>query len=123
VTGAAELEALERRGWEELSGPSGAEFYGELMADDGLMVFPGLVLDKAQTVRAIAAERPWTSFELTELRTIEATPDTGTVTYRATARRGDAAPYRALMSSVYARRDRQWHLVLHQQTPTPASGS
>lgn len=116
-----QLEALERRGWEALSGANGAEFYGELMADDGLMVFPGLVLDKAQTIRAIAAERPWTSFELTEVRPIEATPDTGTVTYRATARRGDAAPYRALMSSVYARRGGRWRLILHQQTPTPAT--
>ena len=32
----SELEALEREGWEALSGPNGAAFYDELMADDGL---------------------------------------------------------------------------------------
>ena len=48
-----ELEELERRGWDALCGPDGAAFYEELMADEGLMVFPGLVLDKPQTLRAI----------------------------------------------------------------------
>nr|MBA2632030.1 DUF4440 domain-containing protein [Chloroflexota bacterium] len=40
-----ELEALEREGWAALTGPDGAAFYAEVMADDGLMVFPGMVLD------------------------------------------------------------------------------
>jgi hypothetical protein len=59
VRAVSELEALEVRGWEALSGPDGAAFYQE--------------------------------------------------------------PYRALMSSVYARRDGRWRLVLHQQTPIPGS--
>jgi uncharacterized protein (TIGR02246 family) len=120
VTG--ELEALERRGWVALSGSDGAEFYDGLMADDGLMVFPGLVLDKASTIRAIEAAGPWSSFELSDLRVVEATPDSAVVAYRATAERPGEA-YHALMTSVYARREGQWRLVLHQQTPTPEHSS
>ena len=114
-----ELEALERQGWEALCGPHGAAFYDDLMADDGLMVFPGVVLDKAATVGAIAGASAWESFELADVRVIEAAPDSGFVTYRATAQRAGQESYRALMSSVYARRDGRWRLVLHQQTPSP----
>ena len=114
-----ELEALELRGWEALSGLDGASFYDELMADDGLMVFPGMVLDKAETVRAISDARPWESFELADVRVIEGTPDSGTVVCRATAQRTGEQPYRAMMSTVYARREGRWRLVLHQQTPNP----
>lgn len=116
---AHELEHLERRGWGALSGDDGAAFYEDLMADDGLMVFPGLVLDKQHTVRAIAAEAPWTSFELADLRVIEGTPESAIVSYRATAQRDGEGEYRALMSTAYARRDGRWRLILHQQTPDP----
>ena len=116
---ARELEEIERHGWQALSGPSGADFYDELMADDGLMAFPGAVFDKQATVRAIADARPWATFEMSEVRVIEASPQTGIVTYRATAQREGEAPYHALFTSVYARRDGSWRLMLHQQTPDP----
>ena len=117
---ARELEALERRGWEALSGPDGAAFYANLMADDGVMVFPGMTLDRTRTLRAIAAERPWSSFELTDLRVIEGGPDSAFVVYRAVAQRPGESTYRARMSTAYARREDRWRLVLHQQTPDPA---
>jgi hypothetical protein len=100
-----EVDALELRGWEALAGPDGAAFYDDLMADDGVMVFPGVILDKAATLRAIAGAAPWQSFELTDLHVIEGTQDSGIVVYRATAQRAGEEPYRALMSSAYARRD------------------
>jgi hypothetical protein len=114
-----ELEELERRGWEALSGPTGAGFYDELMADDGLMVFPGAVMDKPTTVRAIAGAPPWATFEMYDVRVIEAGPDVALVTYRATGQRHGEAPYRAMFTTVYARREGIWRLVLHQQTPDP----
>ena len=115
----SELEVLEREGWEALSSPDGAAFYGELMADDGLMVFPGFVLNKGESLQAISGAPPWLSFELRDVRVIEPTPDSGIVTYHATAQRDGGPPYHALMTSVYARRDGRWRLLLHQQTPTP----
>jgi uncharacterized protein (TIGR02246 family) len=115
------IVTLERRGWEALCGPEGAAFYEELMADDGLMVFPGLVLDKAATLRAIAEAPPWSTFELDDVREITPSPDSALVTYRASARRGSGG-YEANMTSVYAHRDGRWRLLLHQQTPIPDAG-
>ena len=116
---AHEIEQLENRGWDALSGPEGAAFYDDLMAEDGMMVFPGITLDKRATVRAIAAERPWQSYRLDEVRVAE-TGDTAVITYRATSQREGEAEYRARMSSVYARVGGRWRLVLHQQSPDPA---
>lgn len=114
---AAEIEALERSGWEALAGPDGAAFYEEIMADEGLMVFPGLVLDKPETIRTIAAAGPWSSFELSDIRVVESTPDSAFITYRAAAVRPSEDPYLAMMTTVYARRDGRWRLGLHQQSP------
>jgi hypothetical protein len=113
-----ELERLERDGWDALCGPEGGAFYGDVMADDGVMVFPGMVLDKAETLRAIRGETPWASYEITQVRIID-TAEGGLVVYAASARGRRGGEYQALMSSVYARRDGRWRLVLHQQTPTP----
>jgi uncharacterized protein (TIGR02246 family) len=115
----AELEDLERQGWLALSSPDGAAFYEDVMADDGLMVFPGSVLDKTASVNAIRAAPPWGRFELADTIVVHPTPDTAIVAYRATATRGDAAPYHALMTSTYARREGRWRLVVHQQSPSP----
>jgi uncharacterized protein (TIGR02246 family) len=115
----AEVEALERRGWEALSRPNGADFYRDVMADDGLMVFPGAVLDKAATLRAIATAEPWSTFALSDLRVVTPTTNAAIVTYEATAQRDASPPYRALMTSVYAHTGGSWRLVLHQQTPSP----
>jgi uncharacterized protein (TIGR02246 family) len=119
---ADEVEDIEHRGWQALSSADGAAFYANLMADDGLMVFPGSVLDRQQSLRAIAGAPPWASFDLEDVRVIETGPDGALVTYRAIAQREGEAPYRAWMSSVYARRDGAWRLVLHQQSPDPPTG-
>ena len=114
---AAEIEDLERRGWQALSGPDGVAFYADVMADDGVMVFPGSVLDREASLRAIGDAPPWSTFELADLQVIEIGPDSALVIYRATSQREGEAEYRALMSSVYARRDGMWQLALDQQSP------
>jgi hypothetical protein len=115
-----ELELLERQGWDALSGPTGAAFYEELMADDAVMVFPGAVLDKPSAIAAIATAPPWRSYDLTGIRVIRYSDHVGVVVYRATAERTPDTAYVAWMSSVYARRNGRWALLLHQQTPDPA---
>ena len=116
-----EVEELERRGWEALSGPGGAAFYDRLMADNGLMVFPAMTLDKAATIRAIAGERPWSTFRLDDVRVVDV-GDSALITYHAASRREGQSEYRARMSSVYVRRGGEWRLLLHQQSPDPRSG-
>jgi uncharacterized protein (TIGR02246 family) len=112
-----ELEELEREGWRALSGPDGPAFYQEVMADDGVMVFPGLVLDKAATLEIMAGVAPWVTFNLQDVRVVRVSPDCGMIVYRAEAQRAEEATYRAEMTSVYTRRDGSWRLVLHQQSP------
>jgi uncharacterized protein (TIGR02246 family) len=113
---AREIEDLERRGWEALSGREGEAFYTDAMAEEGLMIFPGTVMDRRDALRAIAEAPPWSTFELSELR-VASTADTAVVTYEASAQRVGEPPYHATMSSVYVRRDGKWRLVLHQQSP------
>lgn len=114
-----EIEGLEHRGWEALSGPDGASFYDKLMTDDALMVFPGVTLDKPGTLRAIAGAKPWARHRLDDLH-VAAAGDTAVVAYHATSQREGEDEYRARMSSVYARIDGRWRLLLHQQSPDPA---
>jgi hypothetical protein len=114
---ASELEALERRGWDALSGRGGADFYREVMADDGFMVFPGMVLDKPTALATIGSVAPWTRYELDDIH-VAADEDAGVIVYRARAQRPGQPEYEAQMSSVYVRRDARWLLLLHQQSPS-----
>jgi hypothetical protein len=112
-----EVEELERRGWAALSGADGAAFYDDLMADAGLMVFPGLTLDKSATIRAIRAERPWATFRLDDVRVIE-TGDAAVVTYHAASQRSgqDEVPCAHVQP---VRQDRRAVAV----APPPAAGA
>ena len=110
-----ELERLERDGWDALSGAGGAAFYERWMADDGLMVFPGMVMNKETAVDTMRSVAPWSSYELTDVRVVRS-GSAGLVTYGASAVRGEA-PYQATMSSVYVRIQGEWRLLLHQQSP------
>jgi hypothetical protein len=111
-----EIEELERRGWAALSGPNGAAFYQDAMADDGFMVFPGMVMDKAIAIATIREVQPWSTFELSDVRT--ATDENAAlVTYKARAQRAGEPEFEAVMSSVYVRRGGRWLLLLHQQSP------
>jgi hypothetical protein len=112
-----ELEDLERQGWRALSGTSGEAFYDQTMADDGLMVFPGAVLDKHESLLAIASASPWQTFELSDLRVVTVAEDVAFITYSARAVRSNASPYQAVMTSLYRRAGNRWQLVLHQQSP------
>ena len=113
---AREIEDLERQGWEALSGPGGAAFYEDAMADDGLMVFPGMVMDKPTAVATIRDVQPWSRYDIADLR-VAADDRAALVTYRAKAQRAGEREYEAVMSSVYVRRAGRWLLLLHQQSP------
>lgn len=111
-----ELEQLERDGWQALSGPEGAAFYAEVMHDEGVMVFPGMVMDKTAALETMRSVAPWSSFKLSDIHVLRPAPDSGVVVYRANAIR-EGKEYEASMASVYVRRGDAWVLVLHQQSP------
>ena len=115
---AEELLALEREGWEALSGTAGAAYYQEHMADDGVMVFGGgILMSKADVLASIARVAPWTRFRIEAPRASALGADSGALTYRAVAQRAGQPEFRALISSVYVRRNGRWLLALHQQSP------
>ncbi|MEX5300237.1 nuclear transport factor 2 family protein [Kocuria sp. CPCC 205292] len=111
---------LEQQGWQALSstGEQAAAFYDDVLDQEVVMLLPGgLLLDDRAAIVASMAGIPWSSHELSDLRVLHPTSDTAVVLYRVLARRGESAPYDALVSSTYARRERGWKLVVHQQTP------
>lgn len=118
-----ELVQLERDGWQALveGGGTGADFYERVMADDGVMLLPGVgLLDKAGAVEGIRQALPWSWFEIQDARVIHVADDVAVVAYAVQAQRDSQPVYEALMSSTYARRGGAWRLALHQQTPLPA---
>ncbi len=81
-----ELLALERRGWDALCDATGADFYGEVMADDGLMVLAdGTVMDRAAVVEALGASPPWLRYAIDDVRLVTAGADAAVLVYRGTA--------------------------------------
>lgn len=115
-----ELADLEQQGWQALSstGAAAAGFYRHVLDETAVMLLPGglMIDDRVAIIRSMSAQ-PWSSYQLHDLRVLEPAPDMGIVVYEATARRDDAPPYSALMSSLYVRRADGWKLAMHQQTP------
>jgi hypothetical protein len=115
-----ELFELEERGWQALStGQEEArEFYRPLLSEDSTMVFPGeLRLTGKESILASMGALPWVSFRLTDYQALSLPEGGGMVIYRVTAQREGSEPYRALVSSLYLKRQGRWNLVFHQQTP------
>ena len=108
-----ELLEIER----ELGGGSG-DTYRRHLTEDAIVVVPGAAIDREKCAFAIDQSPGWDEFEITDEQVIELTPESAVLNYRWSSRRGDET-YEALMSSVYVRRDGEWKLALHQQTPLP----
>jgi hypothetical protein len=110
---------LERAAWRALSttGDDAAEFYERVLASQVLMLLPGgLVIDDRRKVVQSMHGEPWSSYELSDERTIPLGADAAVVAYKATAQRGEFR-YTALFNSTYVREGGEWRMVLHQQTP------
>jgi hypothetical protein len=110
-----ELSALEEQFWK-----GDADFFRRHLIDDALLVLPppaGL-MTKAMTVRSIGESSRWSEVTLREVNVLELSDGVALLTYRATARREAAGPrYTARVSSAFVRRDGEWKLAFHQQTP------
>lgn len=116
-----ELLELEHRGWQALGDGTGAAFYGELMTTDGVMVLAhGQALNRQGVIDSLRDAPPWQSYEIEDERLIRLGESAAALVYRGRAyRAGTEAPFTALMSSVYVRRETGWALALYQQTPVP----
>jgi uncharacterized protein (TIGR02246 family) len=113
---------LERHGWESLCNSTGAQFYGDLMTDDGIMVLAnGAVMDRDAVVASLEHAPPWESYDIEDVRLVDAGADAAAIVYVGTGYRdGDQPAFVGIMSSVYVRQDGRWRLALYQQTPASA---
>ncbi|WP_375372745.1 MULTISPECIES: nuclear transport factor 2 family protein [unclassified Mycolicibacterium] len=116
-----ELLHIERAGWDSLCESNGADFYGELMLPDAVMVLAnGMVMDRNTVVSALAQSPPWRAYEISGVRLIALDADNAALVYTGTAYRdGDAPAFVGAMSSVYHRTAGVWKLTLYQQTRKP----
>jgi len=105
---------------EDELGAGAGDAYRRHLAEDAVVVVPGAVLDREACAAAMDMSPGWDERSMDEPRTIELTDDSAVLTYRWRSRRGEST-YAAVMSSVCARRDGAWRLVLHQQTAEPGA--
>lgn len=117
-----ELLGLEHQGWKSLCNSTGADFYGQLMTSEGVMVLAhGQVFDRQAVIDSLNEAPPWRTYEIADERLIALSEDHAILVYTGRACRDEDEPvFIALMSSVYARHDGTWRLALYQQTPVPA---
>ena len=115
------LLELEEQGWQALSSVEPAEFCDDWLADDAVMIVPGMVIDRATFLEAVAHEQPWASHCIEEPRVVQLTDDSAALVYRVKAEREGQTEFAGLLTSVYVKREGRWRLALHQQTPIPAT--
>jgi hypothetical protein len=113
------LLELEEQGWQALSSPDPVTFCEKWLADDAVMIVPGMVIDRATFLHAVGDEEPWASHHIEDSRAVQVTDEAAALVYRVTARREGQPEFAGLLTSVYAKRADRWQLVLHQQTPMP----
>lgn len=111
------LVALEGAAWKALSQGTGAEFYREHLTEDAVMVFAFGILSRAETIAAMEAAPPWSTYRIAQPMAVRLTDGSAVLTYRATAQRAGQEPYDAFMSTLFVERDGSWMTAFHQQTP------
>ncbi|MBI1378667.1 MAG: DUF4440 domain-containing protein [Frankiales bacterium] len=112
------LLELEHDGWRSLCRRTGAEFYEDLMLDDGLMLLAGgLCLGRDDVVETLRDAEPWAGYQLSEPHAVPLGPGATTLVYTAEARRAEGPELRAHMASTYVWAGGRVRLALHQQTP------
>lgn len=110
------LLRIENEGWTSLCESRGAEFYGNILADDSVFVLMnGMVLDKEATVMSLEQSEPWERYSIKDSRVIQVNEKSAILVYQAEAQR-DEVVVRMINSSVYAIVGDQIQLVLYQQT-------
>ena len=93
--------------------------YRARLTDDAAVVLPQMgVLGREACAAAVEASPGpgWGAIAIEDARLVELGDDAAAVAYRFAGERGGNR-YVAWMSSVYVRRDGDWKLALHQQTP------
>jgi hypothetical protein len=109
------LLAMEQRLW---SGDT--TDYRRTLDDDCLIAFTEAAGVTPRDVIADQADgNRWHDLDIEVEGFLQPTEDVALLTYHATAVRANDEPYEARVSSGYVRRDGDWKMMFHQQTPLP----
>ena len=92
-------------------------FYEGYLTDDALALTPMGKLDKPAIVKAMTGGSRFKSLGVDDVDARLLGPDTGLVTYRARFATPEGGEVTMLTSTVYCRRDGEWHGAFYQQTP------
>ena len=108
-----ELLALERGFW-----TGGPDFYRAHVDDECLLAFGDMAgVHVKEEIAETAKSGRWFNVKLDEKGVMPLGDDGLILTYEVTTTRDDGTPYRALVSTGYVRRDGEWKMSFHQQTP------
>lgn len=109
------IVALEKRFWTEADKP---ETFGELAAEEALMVIePMGVIEKHQAMQ-MPAEKPWIDVEMTDIHVRQLSPELVVLAYHGRGRHeGDEEPFMGSIASVYFKRDGRWQLAMTAHQP------
>jgi hypothetical protein len=108
-----DLLALERKLWS-----GGRAAYERALDDDCLIAFTEMAgVSSRDSIAKQADASRWHDLHLAVEGFLQPTDDVALLTYRASATRAEQEPYTARVSSGYVRRQGDWKLMFHQQTP------
>lgn len=112
---AQDLLKLEKGFWTE-----DGDYYREHLEDQCLLALSedmaGLT-DKETIAKSNPGKGRWTDVALDEKGIAELSDDSAILTYEITCKKKDGTPYNALVSTGYVKRDGEWKMAFHQQTP------
>lgn len=102
----------------------GATAYRRTLDDDCLIGFTEAVgVTSRESIAAQADGNRWHDLDIELEGFLQPTDDVALLTYHATAVRENDEPYEARVSSGYVRRDGEWKMMFHQQTPLPTEAT
>jgi len=100
-----------------------ADYYHAHLADDGVFVFPGMRLDKADGIAGIEQMPRWDDVTITDEQLIELGIEYLLLSYRAQSVREGTSPYVGNITSIYRLEEKEPKLFFHQHTPDPVSAT
>lgn len=115
-----ELLEIDRGFWE-----AGEDHFLAHVDDRCMLVFSEMRgIYRREEVAATARDpKRWSDLSIEDPALLEADANTALLSYEARVKRGDGRPYRALIGSVYVRRDSGWKLAFHQHSAREADGA
>ena len=112
-----ELISLERALWS-----GGKAAYRRTLDDTCLLAFTAMAgVSSRDSIADQADANRWRDLRMEVEGFLQPTDDVALLTYLARVVRADQKPYTARVSSGYVKRDGDWKLMFHQQTPLEAS--